>query len=227
MIAGLRQEATHHLAPGLAEESAVDVAGDHGVSRCPASHQFWNAVVQFPLLIFALGIAIENDRKSSTVIGLFCCDGAVRHRLAPDAIISQESASSHSLSPPSRPFQNRDHRRTTPGPRVPERGRALPVRNGGVGPGCDERPHRLDVARAAVAEDRGFDQGGPAEIVDMIERRAGADQFPHHAIVAEVRGGDQGGAVVDARDDFALAPLSRSVRTIAGSSRTAAIVTAS
>ena len=44
---------------------------------------------------------------------------------------------------------------------------------------------------AAIAEHDQLDQRGPAEIVDVIERRAGRDQHAHDLGVAEMRGGDQ------------------------------------
>ena len=60
----------------------------------------------------------------------------------------------------------------------------------------------MPVARAAVAENDGLDQRGPAEVVDVVERRAGRDQLAHDAVVAEMRGRDQRGAVVAAGDEL-------------------------
>ena len=48
----------------------------------------------------------------------------------------------------------------------------------------------------------GLDQRRPVQVVDVVERRAGRDQLPHHAVVAEVGGGDQRGAVVAAGDEL-------------------------
>jgi hypothetical protein len=55
------------------------------------------------------------------------------------------------------------------------------------------------VARAAVAQHDRLDERGPAQVVDVVERRAGADQLAHDRVVAEVRRGDQRRAVVAAR----------------------------
>ena len=46
----------------------------------------------------------------------------------------------------------------------------------------------LVVALAAVPEDDRLHQRRPVEIVDVVERRAGADQLLHHCDVPEVRG---------------------------------------
>jgi hypothetical protein len=65
------------------------------------------------------------------------------------------------------------------------------------------------------------------QVVDVVERRAGGDQLAHDAVVAEVRGGDQRGAVVAAGRACALAPRRAARRSVSSSSATAAIVTAS
>jgi hypothetical protein len=56
-----------------------------------------------------------------------------------------------------------------------------------VGAAFDERVERGRVARSAVAEHDGFDERRPAQVVDVIERRAGLDEDAHHFDVAEVR----------------------------------------
>jgi hypothetical protein len=58
------------------------------------------------------------------------------------------------------------------------------------------------MARSAVAEDHRLHERGPAEIVDVVERRAGADQLPHHAVMPEMRRRDQCRAVIDAGDEL-------------------------
>jgi hypothetical protein len=52
------------------------------------------------------------------------------------------------------------------------------------------------VIRPAVAKHDRLDQRGPAEIVDVVERRLGADQHADHLGMAEMGGGDQSGAVI-------------------------------
>ncbi|VVT58189.1 hypothetical protein BOS5A_200461 [Bosea sp. EC-HK365B] len=86
-----------------------------------------------------------------------------------------------------------------------ERGGALAVGKVAARTGADQCPHRLDMARPAIAEDHRLDQGGPAEIVDMVERRAGRDQFAHHAVMAEMGGRDQSRAEIGAGDGARVA----------------------
>ena len=57
----------------------------------------------------------------------------------------------------------------------------------------------------AIAEHDRLDQCGPAEIVDVIERRARRDQHAHHLGVAEMRGGDQRRALIGAGDVLRIA----------------------
>ena len=66
--------------------------------------------------------------------------------------------------------------------------------------GPHQRFQRVRVRLAAIAEHDGLHQGGPAEIVDVVERRAGRDQDAHHLGVAEMRGRDQRRALVRAGD---------------------------
>ena len=68
----------------------------------------------------------------------------------------------------------------------------------GIRAGGDERAQCLDVALAAVAEHDRLDHRRPAQVVHVVERRAGGDQHPDDLVVTEVRGGDQRGAVVGA-----------------------------
>jgi hypothetical protein len=43
-------------------------------------------------------------------------------------------------------------------------------------PGLDQGLKGLGVPRAPVAKDNGFEHRGPTEIVDVVERRARADE---------------------------------------------------
>ena len=54
------------------------------------------------------------------------------------------------------------------------------------------------MSRTTVSEHDCFDDRRPVQIVDVIERRARIDELPGHAVVAEMGGGDQRGAVVAA-----------------------------
>lgn len=74
-----------------------------------------------------------------------------------------------------------------------------------IGAGIDQRVERLDVTLAAVAEHDRLDHRGPAEIVDMIERRFRRDQRALDFIVTEMRGSDERGAVIGAGDVRRLA----------------------
>ena len=53
---------------------------------------------------------------------------------------------------------------------------AIAVGQFAVGAGFEQQTHNLLVVRAAVTEDHGFHESGPAEIVDVVERRAGSDE---------------------------------------------------
>ena len=68
-------------------------------------------------------------------------------------------------------FQNRHHLRVAAAFRERERRRAAAVRDVHVGAGFDQRAQRVGVVLAAVAEHDRLDQRGPAEIVDVVERR--------------------------------------------------------
>ena len=52
------------------------------------------------------------------------------------------------------------------------------------------------MACPSVTENHGLDQGGPTEIVDVIERRAGRDQRAHDGVVSKVGSRDESGPVV-------------------------------
>jgi hypothetical protein len=60
-----------------------------------------------------------------------------------------------------------------------------------VGAGVDQGTQRLGVVPAAVTEHDGFDQRGPFQIVDVIQRRLGGDQHLYDLNMAEMRGRDQ------------------------------------
>ena len=64
--------------------------------------------------------------------------------------------------------------------------------------GVDQRVQSGLMARATVAEHNGLDHCRPVQIVDVIERRARIDELPNQAVVSEMRGGDQRGAVLAA-----------------------------
>ena len=78
-----------------------------------------------------------------------------------------------------------------------------------------------------VPEDHRLDQRGPAQVVDVVERCSGADQFADNAIVAKMGCRNQRGAVIDAGDLLALAPEASRAFSVGTSSRTEAMVTAS
>jgi len=100
-----------------------------------------------------------------------------------------------------RTLQHRDDRGVASRARVTERRHALAVGDVDVGAGLDERPHRFLMAAPALPENHRLEERRPAEIVDMVERRAGADQLPDDAVMPEMRRSDQRGAVIDAGDE--------------------------
>ena len=63
-----------------------------------------------------------------------------------------------------------------------------------VGAGLHQQPDDLGVRRAAVAEDHGLQQRGPAELVDVILVDRGREQKLHRLDMAVMRGRDQRGA---------------------------------
>ncbi len=108
-----------------------------------------------------------------------------------------------------------------------ERRDALTVGEIDGGAGRDEQAEDGHVARPAVAQDHGLEEGRPSEVVDVVERRAGVDQDPDHVHMAEMRRGDEGGAVVGARDVARARAEREGEPSVATSSRTAAMVTTS
>ena len=79
----------------------------------------------------------------------------------------------------------------------------------------------------AVPEDHRLDQGGPTQVVDVVERCAGPDELADNAIVAEMGRSDQGRAVVDAGDQLRAGAGGEQSLQRRKSSLTAAMVTAS
>src|SRR5262245_21852075 len=59
-----------------------------------------------------------------------------------------------------------------------------------VGAGLQQGFHALPMTDATVTENDGFDKSRPTEIVDMIQRRPGADQFLHHGAMSQMRRGN-------------------------------------
>ena len=55
-------------------------------------------------------------------------------------------------------------------------GDTLAIGNADIRAGFDQGARGLDVARSAIAQHNRLDQGRPAQIVDMIEWRAGFNQ---------------------------------------------------
>lgn len=60
------------------------------------------------------------------------------------------------------------------------------------------------MAHHAIAENDGFHEGCPAEVVDVIQRRAALDQRLNDLMVAQVRCRDQRRAVVDRGDRLGI-----------------------
>ena len=65
----------------------------------------------------------------------------------------------------------------------------------------------LLMARATIAKHDDFNQRCPVQVVDMVQRRARSNQLLDHPIMTQMRGGDQGGAVVAAGDQFRAGTL--------------------
>ena len=96
--------------------------------------------------------------------------------------------------------QYSDHLGVAARARMAERRDALAVGDVDVGAGLDQRRQGGGVILAAITEHDGFHQRGPAQIVDVIERRAGDDESANDLGMTEMGGGDQGGAVIGAGD---------------------------
>ena len=95
------------------------------------------------------------------------------------------------------------------------------------GAGRDEHAEDGHVARPAIAQDHGLEEGRPSEVVDVVERRPSFDQDPDHVHMTEMRRGDEGGAVVGLVTFPGRVPSARANSSVATSSRTAAMVTTS
>jgi hypothetical protein len=77
-----------------------------------------------------------------------------------------------------------------------QRGDAVAVGEVDVGPGVDQEADRPGVIGAAAAEDDGFQEGGPAEAVDVVDLDRGGQEAADDLGVATFGGPDQAGAVV-------------------------------
>ena len=78
-----------------------------------------------------------------------------------------------------------------------ERGHAVAVADRAVRARVEQQPHDLDMGRAAVAEDHGLQQRGPAEPVDVVDVDLGLrEDRPHVVDVPAVGGRDQRHAAV-------------------------------
>jgi hypothetical protein len=62
--------------------------------------------------------------------------------------------------------------------------------------GIDQQADDLLMDRAAIAKDHGFQQRGPAKIVDMIDVDRRVEQYPNRARMTVMRGRDQSRAAV-------------------------------
>ncbi len=97
-------------------------------------------------------------------------------------------------------LQNLDHLPIAASARQAQRSLAGAVGLIDVGAGLHQGLEHRDVTLAAIAEHDRLDQGGPAQIVDVVERCFGRDQRAHDFVVSEMRGGDQRGAFIGAGD---------------------------
>ena len=102
-------------------------------------------------------------------------------------------------------LQDRNHVAVAAASRELERRRAAAIGNIDVGAGLDQGAQGLGVVVAAIAEHDRFDQRGPLQIVDVIERRVSGNQRPHDFGVTEMRGRNQRRAVINAGDRFRIA----------------------
>src|SRR5262249_45482545 len=76
--------------------------------------------------------------------------------------------------------------------RVLQRRQAVAVGDVGVRPRGQQHPHDLEVARTTVAEDHGLQQGGPAQVIDVIDIDLGAvEQQAHRIDMPAFAGWDQ------------------------------------
>ena len=63
----------------------------------------------------------------------------------------------------------------------------------------DQKPDDLDVLRAAVTQDDGLEQGGSAEIVDVIDVDAGRNECAHGLHMTALGRRNERGAAVTVR----------------------------
>ena len=121
-------------------------------------------------------------------------------------------------------LQDRNHVAIATASREFERRRPAAIGNIDVGAGLDQGAQGLGVVVAAIAEHDRFDQRGPLQIVDVIERRVSGDQCPHDFGVTEMRGRDQRRAVINAGDSLRVAAAFKRGFSIGTSLATAAMV---
>src|SRR5262249_58742010 len=84
-------------------------------------------------------------------------------------------------------------------------GGAGPAGRGAVGAGLDQGRDGGRVVAAAIAEHDRLEQGGAAEIVDVVERRLGRDQGAHDVHVPAMGGGGQCRIVIGTGDGARIA----------------------
>ena len=99
-----------------------------------------------------------------------------------------------------RRLEQRDHLAISARLRQRERRRTAAVRKIDIRAGVHQGLERRRVSGPAIAQHDRFDQRRPAEVVDVIERRAATDQNAHDLDMAQMRRGDQRGSVVTAGD---------------------------
>ena len=93
-----------------------------------------------------------------------------------------------------------DHLCVAAPPGMVERCHSVAIGDRPVGAGANQGADCFHMIRPAVAEDHGLDQRGPSKVIDVVERGAGLNQRTHHFGMAEMRRGDQCGAVIGAGD---------------------------
>lgn len=91
-------------------------------------------------------------------------------------------------------FQDTNHFRVASSPGMEKRGHAVAIRQIDICACGHQQPNNLGMARAAVAEEHGFEECRPSEIIDMIPVDRGREQDPHSLDMAAVTGRDEGGA---------------------------------
>ena len=83
-----------------------------------------------------------------------------------------------------------------------KRGNTFTISNGLISPSLNKNLDCFGVIWSAIAKNNRLDQCRPSKVVDMVQGCTGCDQSGNHLMMAQMCGGNQGGAVINAGDQI-------------------------